>query len=50
MSGNHVSVVIPQPNPRKTRRFGGVAGVAAEANRRNPSDSKAGKAMSEVLD
>jgi hypothetical protein len=42
--------VIPQPKPRNTSRFGGAAGVAAEAKRRKPNDSKAGKAMSEVLD
>jgi hypothetical protein len=50
MSGNHVSVVMPQPKPRNTNRFGGDAGAAAEANRRKPRDSSAGRAMSEVLD
>ena len=40
---------MPQPKPRKINRFGGAAG-AAEAKRRKPSDSRAGNAISAVLD
>jgi hypothetical protein len=41
---------MPQPKPKNTKRFGGAPGVAAEAKRRKPNDSSAGRAISEVLD
>ena len=50
MSGNQVSVVIPQPNPRKIIRFGGTIGATAAAKRRKPKDSKNGSAISAVLE
>src|SRR6187402_1605407 len=43
-------MVMPQPKPRKISRFGGVTGVAAEAKRRKPNDSRTGNAISAVLD
>jgi hypothetical protein len=41
---------MPQPKPRKMRRFGGVGAGAAEAKRWKPSEARTGKATRAVLE